>query len=88
MIDNDFYSTAREANENAMLCLRKDEATSAKIGQSSICDKRLRRLNDLAIQFAGSGSVQAQAAEYLNRKTIEKRKILSTVHLEIFYLAK
>ena len=29
LIDNGFYSTAREACENTMLCLRKDEAASA-----------------------------------------------------------
>ncbi|EEF42284.1 conserved hypothetical protein [Ricinus communis] len=51
LIQNGFYSTARQACENAMLCLQKDDvAISRKI------DKRILRLEDHAVQFAGSGS--------------------------------
>ncbi|KAL9412633.1 hypothetical protein AB3S75_041307 [Citrus x aurantiifolia] len=84
-LENGFYAIAAKACENAQSCLQRDNVADSKTGE--IFEymqmlKKIKSLKDFALTKAGSRSVQAQAAEYLKKKTIEKGKLLSSHHKE------
>ncbi|KAH9662066.1 protein DOUBLE-STRAND BREAK FORMATION [Citrus sinensis] len=84
-LENGFYAVAAKACENAQSCLQRDNVADSKTGE--IFEymqmlKKIKSLKDFALTKAGSRSVQAQAAEYLKKKTIEKGKLLSSHHKE------
>ncbi|XP_065847045.1 protein DOUBLE-STRAND BREAK FORMATION [Euphorbia lathyris] len=81
LLDCGFYPNARQACENALSCLKKSDVAASKIGRSS-GEERVRRLQDKAVKFSAAGSVQAQAADYLKGKTVEKTKISSSSGIE------
>ncbi|KDP45744.1 hypothetical protein JCGZ_17351 [Jatropha curcas] len=70
LIDNGCYPVARQACENALLCLQKDGVANSKTSEFPV-DKRIKSLREYAVKFAAPSSVQAQATEYLKRKTVE-----------------
>ncbi|KAF2308690.1 hypothetical protein GH714_012951 [Hevea brasiliensis] len=86
LLDNGFYPIARQACENALLGIQKDDVVNAKICEFS-GSKRIKRIRDHAVISSASGSVQAQATEYLKRKTIEKSNICSPVSKDIQSMA-
>ncbi|XP_059430185.1 protein DOUBLE-STRAND BREAK FORMATION [Corylus avellana] len=76
-LDNGFYSIAGKACENALLCLTRDIADPKvdEFFENVQVLEKIKRLKDFAMTSAASCSVQAQAAEYLKKKSTEKRKI-------------
>ncbi|KAF3966025.1 hypothetical protein ACB098_08G019100 [Castanea mollissima] len=78
-LDNGFYSIAGKACENALLCLKKTDIANPKIDEffeSVQVYEKIKRLKDFAMTSAASRSVQAQAAEYLKKKSTENGKII------------
>ncbi|KAJ4840489.1 hypothetical protein Tsubulata_000411 [Turnera subulata] len=77
-LDNGFFSIAIKAFDNSLLCLQNNVVGDTETGEfleSAQIIENVKRLKDNATKFAASRSVQAQAAEYLERKTVETSKI-------------
>ncbi|XP_062173259.1 protein DOUBLE-STRAND BREAK FORMATION [Alnus glutinosa] len=77
-LDNGFYSIAGKACENALLCVKRNDIANPKVDElfeNEQVMEKIKRLKDFAMTSAASCSVQAQAAEYLKKKSTEKRKI-------------
>ncbi|CAK7330447.1 unnamed protein product [Dovyalis caffra] len=86
-LDNDFYFIAIQvkASERAVACFRNKDVADAKTGElfeNALIIEEIKRFKDRAMKSAASGSVQAQAAEYLKRKIVEKSKICSSFRRE------
>ncbi|XP_059626428.1 protein DOUBLE-STRAND BREAK FORMATION [Cornus florida] len=73
-LDNGYYSIARKACENALSCFQMNgviyPGTEEFFEHDQVIDK-IKSLKDFAVASDASRSVQAQAAEYLEKKTVE-----------------
>ncbi|KAF3454863.1 hypothetical protein FNV43_RR05311 [Rhamnella rubrinervis] len=77
-LDNGFYSIAGKACENALFCLDRDSMSDPKtseLSESVQVIEKIKRLKDRAITLVASFSVQAQAAEYLKSKQMDKSSV-------------
>nr|TKS07897.1 uncharacterized protein D5086_0000109370 [Populus alba] len=84
-LDQGFYSIATQASEKALACFQKKDVADAKTGdffENARVIEDIKRLKDRAMRSAASGSVQAQAAEYLKRKVVEKSRTCSSFRTE------
>ncbi|KAJ6948679.1 hypothetical protein NC651_002867 [Populus alba x Populus x berolinensis] len=84
-LDQGFYSVATQASEKALACFQKKDVADAKTGdffENARVIEDIKRLKDRAMRSAASGSVQAQAAEYLKRKVVEKSRTCSSFRTE------
>ncbi|KAH8519915.1 hypothetical protein H0E87_001384 [Populus deltoides] len=84
-LDQGFYSIATQASKKALACFQKKDVADAKTGdffENARVIEDIKRLKDRAMRSAASGSVQAQAAEYLKRKVVEKSRICSSFRTE------
>ncbi|KAJ6424538.1 hypothetical protein OIU84_025337 [Salix udensis] len=85
LLDQGFYSIATQACEKALACFQKKDVADAKTGdfiENARVIEDIKRLKDRAMKSAASGSIQAQAAEYLKRKIVEKTRISSSFRTE------
>ncbi|KAJ6315320.1 hypothetical protein OIU78_018748 [Salix suchowensis] len=85
LLDQGFYSIATQACEKALACFQKKDVADAKTGdfiENARVTEYIKRLKDRAMKSAASGSVQAQAAEYLKRRIVEKSRICSSFRTE------
>ncbi|KAG5254003.1 protein DOUBLE-STRAND BREAK FORMATION [Salix suchowensis] len=85
LLDQGFYSIATQACEKALACFQKKDVADAKTGDfidNARVTEYIKRLKDRAMKSAASGSVQAQAAEYLKRRIVEKSRICSSFRTE------
>uniref|UniRef100_A0A6N2LVK2 Uncharacterized protein n=1 Tax=Salix viminalis TaxID=40686 RepID=A0A6N2LVK2_SALVM len=85
LLDQGFYSIATQACEKALACFQKKDVADAKTGdfiENARVIEDIKMLKDRAMKSAASGSVQAQAAEYLKRKIVEKSRISSSFRTE------
>ncbi|CAM8961997.1 unnamed protein product [Rhodiola kirilowii] len=82
-LDNGFFTNAVKGCDYALSCLKKkdDENPSMikKVVDNVEITRKVKKLRDVAISSASSGSVQAQAADYMRKKTqnnnIRKRQL-------------
>ncbi|KAH7549844.1 hypothetical protein ACOSP7_025193 [Xanthoceras sorbifolium] len=77
-LENGFYAIAGKACENAQSCLLRNDITDLETYEISLVTERIKRLKNHAVTLEASRSVQAQAAEYLKKKTIDRSKINSS----------
>ncbi|XVE58978.1 hypothetical protein DITRI_Ditri05aG0007100 [Diplodiscus trichospermus] len=77
-IENGYYAIAVKACDYALSCLRRNDVTESKTDESfeilQVTDN-INRLKNSALALAASHSVQAQAAEYLRKKTTAKTEL-------------
>ncbi|KAB1202247.1 hypothetical protein CJ030_MR8G010081 [Morella rubra] len=72
------FALIGDACENAQACLKRSDAANPKIAAFSEKEQvteKLARLKDFALTSASSCSVQAQAAEYLKKKSTGNGKV-------------
>lgn len=77
-LDGGYYSIAGKACENALSRFEmKDVAgpESNELKENAQTIERIKKLKDVAVGSAASRSVQAQASEYIKKKTIKKKTI-------------
>ncbi|KAJ8751228.1 hypothetical protein K2173_016409 [Erythroxylum novogranatense] len=65
-----FYSIAKLSCEKALVCFQKKDF----VDEESLTVQNMKRLRDHSVKLLDSGCVQAQAAEYLKKKLLAKRK--------------
>ncbi|KAJ4725510.1 F10K1.23 [Melia azedarach] len=85
-LENGFYAIAGKACESAESFLQQKNVANSKaeeIYKDLQVLEKIKILKDFAAKMAGSRSVQAQAAEYLKKKTTEKGKIRSSYHKKV-----
>ncbi|KAI3410801.1 uncharacterized protein J3R85_018397 [Psidium guajava] len=80
-LDNGFYPIATKACENALLCLRRSDASGLENFNGDI--QRIGSLKDIAIASTGSCIVEAKAVKYLKRKEMEKSQLQAPTSREI-----
>ncbi|XP_021278392.1 uncharacterized protein LOC110412209 [Herrania umbratica] len=74
-LENGFHAVAVKACDYALSCLKRNDVAESKTDESleklQVTDK-INKLKNSALTLAASGSVQAQTAEYLRKKTSER----------------
>ncbi|CAK9174212.1 unnamed protein product [Ilex paraguariensis] len=73
LLDNEFYAIARKACEKALLLVQRNDTVNPETDEffdNVLVIEQIKRLKDVAVGSASSRSVQAQAAEYLKKKTV------------------
>ncbi|KAK4274851.1 hypothetical protein QN277_018019 [Acacia crassicarpa] len=74
---NGFHSIAEKACQHALLCIGKNDVLEPGIdgfSENAEAIRTITRLRNIALTSLSSGSVQAQAAQYLTRKSSEQGK--------------
>ncbi|KAA8549460.1 hypothetical protein F0562_001144 [Nyssa sinensis] len=72
-LENGFYSIARKACENALSCFQMNGVHHGTYDFSDVqIINKIKRFKDFTTASGASQSVQAQAVEYLEKKTAEK----------------
>ncbi|XP_028768964.1 uncharacterized protein LOC114748234 [Neltuma alba] len=79
-LHNGFHSIAEKACQHALLCIGKNDMLEPGIegfSENAEAIRTITRLRNRAMKSVASSSVQAQAAEYLTRKSSEQGKLNS-----------
>ncbi|OUZ99165.1 hypothetical protein BVC80_9077g107 [Macleaya cordata] len=89
-LNNGFYSIAVKGFDNALLCIQTNNSSvdpRTDIFANAHIVGKIKKLKDVAVALVASHSVQAQTAEHLKKKTIQKNENINLYSMDTQCLA-